>query len=176
MEMSFAPSPTATTSSKEIPAFSIRSFKTSNLEPDTKGPVTSPVNLPSSTVKLLVYTLSIPSFSLIFSATISKLPLMIATSTSSSFKRAIVSLAPSIKGSSSATFSISSIEIPSRSWTLSLIEVSKSISPCIAFSVISAISSSTFANFPISSIASPSIITLSKSNTTSLINNTTKLY
>ena len=98
---------------------------------------------------------------------------MIATSTSFSFNALMVSSAPDINGSSSASFSISSIEVPSRSWTLSLIEVSKSISPCIAFSVISAISSSTFANLPISSIASPSIITLSKSNTTSLINNTT---
>ena len=54
MEMSLAPSPTATTSSKVIPASSTWSFNTSSLDPDTKGPVTSPVNLPSSTVKLLV--------------------------------------------------------------------------------------------------------------------------
>ena len=101
---------------------------------------------------------------------------MIATSTSLSFRHLMVFSAPGINGRSQATFSISSIEVPSRSCTLSLIEVSKSISPCIAFSVISAMSSSTFANLPISSIASPSIITLSKSNTTSLINNTTKLY
>ena len=176
IEISLAPSPTATHSSKEYPASSMNLDKTSTFEPDTNGPVTSPVKTPFSSTSEFVNTLSTFNLSLIVSAIISKLPLIIATSKPFSFKVETVSSAPSIRGISLANVLISSVEAPLRSPTLFLMDVSKSISPCMACSVIFAIWSSIFTNFPISSMPSPSIITLSKSNTTSLIKYITKLY
>ena len=113
--------------------------KTSNFEPDTNGPVTSPVKTPFSSTSEFVNTLSTFSFSLITSAIILKLPLIIATSKPFSFNPEIVSSAPSIRGISLANVLISSVEAPLRSPTLFLMDVSKSISPCIACSVIFAI-------------------------------------
>ena len=139
IDISFAPSPTATHSSNEYPASSINSDRTSNFEPDTNGPVTSPVKIPFSSTNEFVNTLSTLSFSLIVSAIISKLPLIIATSKPFSFKVEIASSAPFIRGISLANVLISSVEAPLRSSTLLLMDVSKSISPCIACSVIAAI-------------------------------------
>ena len=139
MEISFAPSPTATHSSKVKPFSSMSSDRTSNFEPDTNGPVTSPVKIPSSSTNEFVNMLSTSSFPLIVSAIISKLPLIMATSKPFSFKVETVSSAPFIRGISLANVLISSVATPLRSPTLFLMDVSKSISPCIACSVIAAI-------------------------------------
>ena len=139
IEISLAPSPTEIHSSSVYPASAMYSFNTSNLLPETNGPVTSPVNTPSLETNEFVNISSTGNFCFIVLAIISKLPLIIITSKPFSFKDLTVSSAPAIRGISSANLLISSTAAPSRRPTLCLMDVSKFNSPCIACSVIAAI-------------------------------------